>query len=189
MILHFVGQSGLFSSHNLITKSHCFSSTIICRRWRRSHPYQSKNAFGFRLWQVTDFEVICSFNHIIYLAPVAFISLRIFWCSDATKSFGRAHSISEAMQWATMDLVFHSGKIWFVWISAFCIYQIRNDWIFVNYHLLAKCQYKDVKNDQWGRSHFNWTLDNKLSHPTHRLLPIHEIPLLKTAAPRLAHRR
>lgn len=30
----------------------------------------------------------------------------------------------------------------------------------VNNQLPAKCQYKDVQNDQWGRSHFNWRLDS-----------------------------
>lgn len=32
-----------------------------------------------------------------------------------------------------------------------------------NLHLLCiklLTQYRDVENDQWGRSHFNWTLDN-----------------------------
>lgn len=33
----------------------------------------------------------------------------------------------------------------------------KNSWIYINVIVI---QYRDVQNDQWGKSHFNWTLDN-----------------------------
>lgn len=49
-----------------------------------------------------------------------------------------------------MDFLFYSGDFFC------CLFKLRKK----NENRKILLKYKDVKNDQWGKSHFNWTLDS-----------------------------
>lgn len=68
------------------------------------------------------------------------------------------------MQWAAVDIIFCSGKDRNPKLNYFLSNScLKLNFVFIWFVdcrlLFTFDKYRDVVNDQWGESHFNWTLD------------------------------
>lgn len=70
------------------------------------------------------------------------------------QSFGCSNTILNTVQWASVDFIFRTGKQNWMRTEDCVLF-----FIFLLFFSSTFEKYKDIQNDQWGMSHFNWTLD------------------------------
>lgn len=90
------------------------------------------------------------------------ISFERQYISDASKSISRTDSIFKTVQWTAVDVILYTGIGRENNFKFFIhVLQLLLNFMFFTFKILLWLrQYRDVYNDQWGFSHFNWTLDS-----------------------------